>query len=95
MLPEDGILTSNGASPIAEITKDLAPEGIVKLKFPLALVVVPVRVPLTITEALATGVPVASETFPETVRVCAGSCPIMNNMPHKKSKIFLMSFCLV
>jgi hypothetical protein len=84
-----------GAKPTAEITKAFDPVGTLKLKLPLALVVVPVLVPLTITEALATGVPVASETFPETVRVCAVSCPAMNSMPHNKSKIFLMSFCLV
>ena len=84
-----------GAKPTAEITKAFDPEGTLKLKLPLALVVVPVRVPLTITEALATGAPEASETLPETVRFCAVSCPARSNTLHNKSKIFLMSFCLV
>ena len=94
-LPLAGIATSKEAKPTAETISAFAFDGTLKLKLPLALEVVPILVPLTITDALDTAVPAASVTLPETVRFCADNCPAKNNTPHKRSKIFLMTFCLV
>jgi len=74
MIPLAGMLNSVELSPTAEITTALAVLGTLKLKLPVALVVVPIRVPFAITDALETGAPLASVTLPETVLFWVASC---------------------
>jgi hypothetical protein len=67
-----------------EMTRVLAPGGTFNEYEPSVFVTVPTRVPFTITEALGTGLPFASVTFPFMVRVWASSSPVRSNKQHQR-----------
>jgi hypothetical protein len=72
-----------------EKMRALALEETERENVPSGFVMVPVVVPFTTTEALATGLPFSSVTFPVTVR-CAIACMAKNTMPAKSRYSFLM-----
>jgi hypothetical protein len=88
----DPITTSVVVISTAETTNALALDGTVREKEPSAFDVVPVVVPFTITDALATGLPLSSVTFPVMVR-CASAKRLHSTKPVKSSICFLMCMC--
>jgi hypothetical protein len=72
------------------MTSLVAPEGTVMLNTPSLLVDVPEEEPFTITDALETGFPSASDTLPVMVRVWASSCPQRSSILPSRSTSFLI-----
>src|SRR5262245_55324944 len=87
------ILISWATIPTAEMTRVFALAGTDNVKVPSVLVVVPMLLDFTITEALTTGSPLSSETLPETVLDCAKTDRLANKYPASKSKTFLIVWC--
>jgi hypothetical protein len=84
------IPTSWAEYPIPDITSVLAFAGTDKEYEPSVLVVVPILVPFTKTEAPVTGSPVASVTLPVIVRFCAIEDSRKQNIADNVTKSFLM-----
>ena len=82
--------TSCVAKPIPETTNVLAVLGMDNENLPFASDVVPVVVPFTITEPLATGLPLSSLKVPEIVRFWAEATSTKPNATNKVIIIFLI-----
>ena len=70
-----------------------APSVTLSVKIPSLSVAVPVELPFTVTDALATGDPFSSTTLPVMVRLfCASSCPANKTILAISMANFLMCF---